>query len=258
MNTNAEEYGLYGAEHYALRCKNEEKNILGVFNLDMIGYNPIDMPLAIFYNDKPPVTEKFAKYFSRVSNLYLPEIPALPYIPDPRYGDGKSGNGDAMWFIYYDYPAMYMGDILGTNYGCGYEGYFQNPCYHSGCDTIGIGKSDAGVNSMELVKAYTQATLVAIAELAEWTGIYVEKELPIIYPNPTGGSATLTLYLNDAGHLSVTLNDILGQEVMEIHNAFLDEKIFVKTFSLSNLARGMYFLKIIHNGNVRVEKIIKN
>ncbi|MCL2039591.1 MAG: M28 family peptidase [Bacteroidetes bacterium] len=255
LNNNGEELGISGAALFAYYCKENNINISGVFNLDMIGYNPIDMPLKIFYNDRPPINKDLAKYFDEVSALYLPDIPALPN-QDEDTNSGKQGMGDCFMFIKYDYPAMYMGDVLGY----GLDGWFSAPpCYHQTCDTIGIGKEDAGVNSMELVKAYTQTALVAIAELAELDDNSIKEEKPIscvITPNPTSGTATFTLYFDDVGHLTITLNNVLGQEIMELNNSFVDTKTFIKTFSLSHLPIGVYYLKIIHNGNAIIEKIV--
>jgi hypothetical protein len=225
----------------------------------MIGYNPIDEPLKIFYDNRPLINKDFAKYFGEVANLYLPKIPALPnqiIYADTSWND--RGAGDDMRFLSNNYPAMYLGDPLGF----GLENYGMNiDCYHRSCDTIGIGKEDAGVNSMELVKGYTQATLTAIAELAELDVSFIKEESPInctINPNPTNETTTITLYFNNVGPLSITLNNILGQEIMELHNAFVDTKILTKKLLLSHLPQGVYYLKIIHNENIKIEKIIKN
>ena len=79
-----------------------------------------------------------------------------------------------------------------------------------------------------------------------------------IYPNPTVSDFTVSFDLETAGNLTVTLNDILGQELFEIYNAFTVEGNFTKPFSLKELPIGVYYLKIVHNGNVRVEKVIRN
>ena len=139
-------------------------------------------------------------------------------------------------------------------------GFRYPPCYHAPCDTIGIGKADAGVNSMELVRAYTQATLAAIAELAELDFDSIEDENLIncfLSPNPTNSTVTMTLHLKNVGNLTVTLNNILGQELFEIHSSFTDTKRFIKTFSLEALARGMYYLRIVHNGKMQMAKVVR-
>jgi len=80
---------------------------------------------------------------------------------------------------------------------------------------------------------------------------------PRIYPNPTSNSATLTVDLATAGNLTVTLNNLLGQELLEIHSGFTDTGTFIKTFSIETLPKGVYYLKITHNGNVTVEKVVR-
>ena len=259
VNFNGEEmppiehWGSFIFAHY---CRENDVNILGVFNLDMLGYFPLGEPLEIFYNDRPPINKNFAKYYGEVANLYLPNIPALPN-QSKNTGLGIKGIGDCVSFIHYNYPAMYIGDIVGAvDWNCNK----LNPWAHSPADTIGIGKADAGVNSMELVKAYTQATLAAIAELAELDFDSIEYEKMIncfLSPNPTNSTVTMTLHLKDVGNLTVTLNNILGQELFEIYSGFTDTKIFSKTFSLEALPIGVYYLKILHNGNVQMEKVVR-
>ena len=79
-----------------------------------------------------------------------------------------------------------------------------------------------------------------------------------VAPNLTSATSTLTLDLETQGSLIITLNDLLGQELSELHNAFTDAGTFTKTFSIADLPIGIYYLKIFHNGNLKVEKVIKN
>jgi len=76
-------------------------------------------------------------------------------------------------------------------------------------------------------------------------------------PNPTDASTTLSFDLDVAGNLTITLTDLLGAELFELHNEFTAAGTFTKTFSLENILTGSYFLKINHNGNISYEKIIK-
>ena len=263
LNTNGEEImfkpGMGGSRSFARNCKENDIDIIVVFNLDMIGYNPIGEPLKIYYNDfyHMPKFIEFGKYFSKIANLYLSKIKSLPTVD--KYPLNGYGFGDDTYFNYYNYPAMYIGTPLGIKDWGRYGNYF--PCYHRDCDTIGIGKKDAGVNSMELVKAYTQATLVAVVELAELDLIGIKEEAPIncfVSPNPANKDVTLTLYLADACNLDITLNNILGQEIIKIHNGFVDAGTFIKTFSIEALLTGMYYIQYIENNNiVKNIKLIK-
>ena len=79
-----------------------------------------------------------------------------------------------------------------------------------------------------------------------------------VAPNITSNIATLALDLENAGNLTITLTDLLGQELFELHNTFEYAGTFTKEFSIEPLPRNMYYLKIIYNENVKVEKIIRN
>jgi len=79
----------------------------------------------------------------------------------------------------------------------------------------------------------------------------------LVAPNPTSAHTTVSVDLETAGNLTVTLNNMLGQELLEIYNGFTVEGTFTKTFSLKELPIGVYYLKIVHNGNVKVEKVIR-
>ena len=78
-----------------------------------------------------------------------------------------------------------------------------------------------------------------------------------ISPNPTDAHATVSVDLDTAGNLTVTLNNLLGQELLEIHNDFTSAGEFSRTFSIATLPIGVYYLKIVHNGNVKVEKVVR-
>jgi len=78
-----------------------------------------------------------------------------------------------------------------------------------------------------------------------------------ISPNPTVSDVTVSFDLVSSGNLTVTLSNLLGQELFEIHNDFTNAGPFSKTFSINTLPKGMYYLNIIHNGTVKVEKVIK-
>ena len=79
-----------------------------------------------------------------------------------------------------------------------------------------------------------------------------------ISPNPSASGTTLTLDLLTAGNLTISLYNLLGEELLELHNSFTDAGIFSRTFSIEMLPIGVYYLKIIHNGNIKIEKVIKN
>lgn len=146
INFNCEENGGFGSLGFAQDCALQNKNIIGVFNLDMIGWYPPELDTIKMYTSCYHLTQNLYDYYTSVANLYLPETPTL------WLTDGEYGAGDHQRFYINDYPAIYIGDI---------EYLDQHPCYHRSCDTIG-----SGVNNFALAGAFVKATIAATAELA--------------------------------------------------------------------------------------------
>jgi hypothetical protein len=247
LNNNAEETGLWGSRTFAGYCRHYDINILGVFNLDMIGYNPISMPLAMFYSERDvgEVGEEFEKYYDEVANLYLPDIPT---IQSPRIG-----SGDALSFTHFNYPAIYIGDILGQWYS---DDYYENPCYHQSRDTIGIGKEYAGVNSMELVRAYTQATLSAIVELTERDTSFKYNAHNIrVAPNPTDNDFNVIFDNTENQAVSIELIDIEGKIIQNIFTGIAPTGRQEYPVNV-NLLSGAYLVKFTTKDKVVVRKLV--
>jgi hypothetical protein len=79
-----------------------------------------------------------------------------------------------------------------------------------------------------------------------------------LYPNPTPDNATITLELQQASQVSISLNDIFGRELQQIHDAFTDAGTFTKSFTTNTLPKGVYYLKIQIGGDLKVEKVVVN
>ena len=168
INFNAEECGLVGSYYLSIKYAEENKDILGMLNLDMIGFWPSDMDSITMYTGYVPISEKLFDYYINVANIYRPDMPTY------RFSDGKgAGGSDHLLFLYHDYPAMYIGDV---------EHIDIHPCYHRPCDTIGN-----GFNSFALAKGFTQATLAATAELV--SGWLPPQDLSAI---PNGDKITIS------------------------------------------------------------------
>jgi hypothetical protein len=143
---NCEEFGLVGSFAFAQKCAAENMNIIGAFNLDQIGYSNDtqgDIKMGVGYS---PISKNLFDYYFQVANLYIPHIPTFHFIKGDHY------NSDNTSFNMHDYASLYISD---SEYNA------DIPCYHKACDTLGN-----GVNSLDLVVAYVQATLAATADLA--------------------------------------------------------------------------------------------
>jgi len=146
---NAEENWMHGSVPFANKCAEENMNILGVFNLDMLGFYPATGYGEIkMFTGHSVINQKLFEYHQQIANLYIPEVPTF------KFSFGDVFGADHSSFIWNDYPALYIGDI---------EYIDIHPCYHQPCDTIG---EFGGVNNLSLVEAFVKATIASVVELA--------------------------------------------------------------------------------------------
>ena len=145
---NGEERWMVGSYPFVQKCARENMNILGVFNMDMIGFWPgPEYGDVTMYSGYSYISKRLFEYYQHVANLYIPEMPTYRFtIVMDSYG------GDHMSFNIHEYPALYIGDIQYKH---------QNVHYHQYSDTIG-----AGVNCFELSESFVKAVIASTAELA--------------------------------------------------------------------------------------------
>jgi PKD repeat protein len=151
---SAEEFGLWGSNAYASFCKQEKMNILGYFNLDMIGYLKPSSPIhvSLIY---PSTAAPLANYNNGITNTYFPNIPIKPY------ANMSGGDSDHTSFNQKGYMGIWTFE----------DWKDDSPEIHGPNDIIG-----PSVNNPEQCRVFTQMNLASIATLA---GILEETDLPI-------------------------------------------------------------------------------
>jgi len=165
---SAEELGLYGSSYFAEKCANEKKNIVGYFNLDMIGYLKEGSDIHIDYIF-PANAQSLADYSVRICSVYYPEIPvrkfsSLPWGDSDHTSFNKMGYKGVWPFEDTDCDSPYIHHIPGSS-GCSSPCLGTLPCMG---DIIG-----PSVNNPEQVAAFTKVHLACVATLAMY-----DKEMP--------------------------------------------------------------------------------
>ena len=210
---NGEELYMVGSMPFVQKCATENMNILGCFNLDMIGFFPENITPLTMHSGSSKISDRLWEYYQTVANLYVTDIKTL------RFTDGDTGGADITPFHVYEYPALYIGDI----------GY-SNPCYHKPCDTIG-----SGVNSFPLAQGFVKATLASTVELANgW--------LPPQNLSAIPADSKITVSWDAAPETSIYKlfkNNILLTETAE--TSYIDTDVV-------NGTEYMYYVKGIHSG----------
>ncbi|HNV82213.1 MAG TPA: M28 family peptidase [Tenuifilaceae bacterium] len=140
---SGEEYGLYGSSAYAQRCAQQEMNILGYFNLDMIGYlQPGNtMMTTLIY---PQSALELANFYIGVASTYLPDFVVTP---------GTLSGGDS------DHTSFNNNGFMGIFPFENANAY--SPYIHTVNDLIG-----PSYNNQNQAVVFTKASLASVATLA--------------------------------------------------------------------------------------------
>lgn len=228
---SGEEYGLYGSEAYAARAEQDQMNILGYVNLDMISYN---YPGDMIHTDMiaPPEAQELSDFYKAVSAIYLPDFLIYDAIYIPGGSDHISFNNHGFMGIF---PCE--------------EDQNYSPFIHSANDLIG-----PSVNSLAKAEMFIKAALATVVSLAipydpvgqqEKNGITHRFRL---YPNPADEKVSVENRTQDPAVL--TVYNLIGQKVLShvvTGNCMLD---------VSGLTRGSYIVNITGRDFTANEKLV--
>ncbi|WP_233164498.1 T9SS type A sorting domain-containing protein [Pedobacter sp. ASV28] len=77
-----------------------------------------------------------------------------------------------------------------------------------------------------------------------------------VYPNPVVEQLNINLRLEKESNLSIKISDLLGNEIVTLSNERVGHGEQTKTYNIpSKLNAGIYFLKIVANGEQVIKKI---
>ena len=77
------------------------------------------------------------------------------------------------------------------------------------------------------------------------------------YPNPFNPATTISYLMPNSGFVTLTINDILGREVLSLVNEFQDMGSYSVNLDANRLASGTYFYKLrIGNSFVEIKKML--
>ncbi len=238
---DAEEQGLIGSNYYATIAANNRENILGVINLDMIGWN----------NNNDDLIEIHAKDTTAVNIINLPTI--ITEINN-NYNIGlhpvtfKPGTWRS---DHYSFWQKNINAILLI------EGLYSNDFnryYHSKNDTYDK------FNLAFYLKA-SKLAIGTIATLAEIHGVdpmempteYVLKQN---YPNPVNSQTIIEYMLPKEGYVRIDLYNVLGQRIKSLVSEFNYAGTHRVELETNAISSGIYFYKMFVNDFIQTKKIV--
>ncbi|MFN2394741.1 MAG: M28 family peptidase [Bacteroidales bacterium] len=141
---SGEEYGLYGSAAYANQSAQQEMDILGYFNMDMIGYlyeGNLGMKTSLIY---PQSAQELADFYTEVTSVYLPAFQV-------ETGNLIGGDSDHTSFNNNGYMGIFPFEDV-DNY---------SPYIHTSNDVVG-----PSYNNELLAVTFTKAALASLVTMA--------------------------------------------------------------------------------------------
>lgn len=212
----AEEIGLIGSAAYAKDCAAQLMDIVGYFNLDMIGYleESSDIHVNLMYTSQDSL---FANFVFDFSHTYFPEMRI--------WQDWLSwGDSDYSSFNRNGYPAVHAFE----------DTHHSSPFIHTPDDILGV-----SVNNMDQVKRFTELNLGLVATLAGLISTSVDEtdsEGLSVFPNPAHDRITI----QGRPMRQIEVFNPMGQRVLK-------ETCHGSAFQMdvASLAAGVYVLRVI-------------
>ena len=213
----AEEIGLIGSAAYAKDCADQMIDIVGYFNLDMIGYleEGSEIHVNLLYRTRDSI---IADYVFNFCDVYYPEMPVRQsWLAAGADSDFSSFNRNG-------YASIQPFE----------DTHHSSPFIHTPNDLLGV-----SVNNLDQCKRFTELNLGLVATLAGLVDTSVDDvitESLMVYPNPVSG----TLTMKGVPMKQVEVYNLFGQKVLN-ETCHGEET----TLDVSSLAAGVYVLRVI-------------
>ena len=222
-----EEQGVVGSSMYADRANLNDENILGVINIDMIGWDGNDDGVLLINSDFIANSVDLANFTIEIHNQF--QIGLSPQILM------SSSGSDNLPFWWNGFSAIGIEEHYGMDW---------NPRYHTIRDKVSHFNQDYFLKSAKLAIG----TLAALSEATEY--LYSDNivSLPTLfnlyqnYPNPFNSNTTIQYYLPTSTSVTLSVFDIIGNEVRELlTNRIQEPGTHSINWQSSHLASGTYF-----------------
>lgn len=228
----SEEIGLIGSAAYAKDCAEQLMDIVGYFNLDMIGYleEGSDIHVNLLYRTRDSI---IADYVFNFCDVYYPEMRVWQsWLPGGSDSDYSSFNRNG-------YASIQPFENT----------HHSSPFIHTPNDILGV-----SVNSMEQVKRFTELNLGLVTTLAGLvSNEAADDPMPrlAVMPNPANERITV----NSVPLKQVLVYNLMGQCVF---SRSCDGETEC-SLEVGSLVPGIYFVQVMdQEGRILTEKIVKS
>ena len=240
-----EEIGSVGSGYYATQAYQAGDSILGVVNLDMLGWDSNNDGLIDIHTDA--IAESIQLADSIVAWEASYDIGLNPIIYNPG-----TENSDHSSFWDQGYSAVIFSEA--------YWGGDFNPFYHTSNDTI----INFNLNYFHRLSKLAVATMAYLSlhdsltdTVEEGEGIILAGfELGQNYPNPFNPTTTIEFALPFSRFVTLKIYNILGEEVATLISEKLVAGKYKYQWDASRITSGVYLYRIQAGDYIEVKKMV--
>jgi hypothetical protein len=228
-----EEIGWVGSGYYATQAYQAGDSILGVVNLDMLGWDSNNDGLIDIHTDTIAQSIPLANLIDSLEASYNIGLNPVIYNPGTENSDHKS-------FWDQGYSAVIFSEA--------YWGGDFNPFLHTSSDTI----VNFNLNYFHKLSRLAVATMAYLSLHDSLTNTVEEGEGIILagfelgqnYPNPFNPTTTIEFSIPKAEFVTLKIYNILGEEVTTLVSERLTAGQYKYQWDASGLPSGVYFYKL--------------
>ena len=228
-----EEVGASGSDYYARSARSRGDSIIGVVNLEMLGWDSNNDGLMDIHTSSKGISRQMADTVGFVSSLY--QLSLNPVIYDP----GTSGS---------DHAAFWRKGYSAINFGEAFWGGDFNPHYHSVSDRLqyfnmpyfhNLAKLAAG--SIALLAGIQGPAGCVIGSRAYSLTPFVASRTT---PTPSTQRRRSATACPNRSHVTLTVFNTLGQQVAQLVNGEMEAGFHEVRFDGAGLSSGVYFYRM--------------
>jgi hypothetical protein len=245
---SGEEQGLLGSYYYAGLAKDNNEDIMGVINLDMIawdedGNNSVRIESKSITPEKQPLLKELLDMFTTANQLYNINMTLSKISSTAAYSDHYP-------FLENDFPAILMIE----------ESNDFNKYYHTVNDTY----AHMYITYFEKCSKLAICTLAELAQtnnaldIEDKKAISTDFTLSQNYPNPFNPTTVISYRLANSGYVSLRVFDALGREVKALVDEYQPAGEHSANFTISNqsITSGVYFYKLQSGNQFLTKKMV--
>jgi len=245
---SGEEQGLYGSKYYAAQAYSASEDIVGVINMDMIGWDSnSNNRVEIYYFNPTGKETLMSALLTKLTDVNANYSLGLTV----SKSSSASKNSDHYYFLAYGYPAFLMIEEMND----------FNPYYHTSEDKYSYIDLDyyekcAKLGILTLAELSEAADITTSAE--ESNKIPTEFVLSQNYPNPFNPSTQIKYTLPAAGYVELKIYDAIGREVKTLVDEYQPAGVHLASFSVKekNFPSGVYYYTLRSGALNQAKKMI--